>query len=202
MDVQTERLNIRPLVERDQAEFIRIRRASADHLRPWLPKQTESLEELFAQELAKNLDEGRHLRMGAELPEGRLVGFFNLSNIVRGVFQSAHASWSLSAETLGRGYATEGVRGLLDLAFSTERGLGLHRVEANIIPTNDRSLRLATRVGLRFEGRSERYLKIAGRWQDHIRYAKTVEEHEFRYLVPTQAGPEPTGDGPESTGDG
>jgi ribosomal-protein-alanine N-acetyltransferase len=182
IEVQTERLRLRPLTEADRAEFVRIRRVSEAHLKPWIPEQTETLDQIFSQELEKNGNPSRYLRMGGELSDGSLVGFFNLGEIVRGVFQSAYAGWSLSAASLGRGYATEGVRALLDLAFSVNQGLGLHRVEANIIPVNARSIRLASRLGMRFEGRSERYLKIAGRWQDHLRYAKTVEEHQLRYL--------------------
>jgi len=69
---------------------------------------------------------------------------------------------------------------MLDFAFSGI-GAGLHRVQANIIPSNLASLRLAERAGFRREGLAERYLNIAGEWQDHLMYAKTREEHSFRY---------------------
>ena len=63
----------------------------------------------------------------------------------------------------------------LGLRFAFE-GLGLHRVEANIIPDNRPSIALVKRHGFRKEGFSERYLKIAGSWRDHDRWALTVEE--------------------------
>jgi [ribosomal protein S5]-alanine N-acetyltransferase len=181
-EVRTERLTLRPLTEKDRSEFLRIHTVSADFFRPWFPVREESLEALFEKELAKNRGE-EHFRWAAELADGKLAGFFNLSNIVRGVFQNAYASWSVSVDAAGQGFATEGVHALLDLAFSEAEGLGLHRVQANIIPGNERSLRLARRVGLRKEGRAKRYLKIAGRWQDHWMYAKTVEEHSLKYLT-------------------
>ena len=73
---------------------------------------------------------------------------------------------------------------MLDIAFAAEpRGLGLHRVQANVIPANPASLRVAEKAGMRLEGTAKRYLEIAGVWQDHHMFAKTAEEHTFRYLT-------------------
>ena len=54
--------------------------------------------------------------------------------------------------------------------------LALHRLEANIQPSNIASIALVKSLGFRLEGYSPRYLKIAGAWQDHERYAITAEE--------------------------
>ncbi len=58
-------------------------------------------------------------------------------------------SWTLDAGQRGRGYATRAVRLLADYAFTE---LGLSRVQAHVEPGDDRSLRVATRAGLRREG--------------------------------------------------
>ena len=96
------------------------------------------------------------------------------------VFQNAYASWSVSADVAGSGLGTEGAQALLDLAFLPHpEGLGLHRVQANIIPANHASIRIAEKTGFRYEGLAKRYLKIGGHWQDHAMYAKLSDEHTF-----------------------
>jgi ribosomal-protein-alanine N-acetyltransferase len=53
-------------------------------------------------------------------------------------------------------------------------------VQISIIPRNTASRRVVEKLGIRDEGTAERYLEIAGVWEDHIRYAITVEEWEER----------------------
>ena len=74
-------------------------------------------------------------RLVGELPDGRIAGFFNLNEIVPGLFKCAYASWQINPEVARRGLATEGVGALLDLALADRGGAGLHRVQANVIPT-------------------------------------------------------------------
>ena len=57
---------------------------------------------------------------------------------------------------------------------------GLHRVMANHMPHNDRSSRVLERCGFVREGFAKAYLKIAGRWEDHVLTA----------LVKPSSGPE------------
>ena len=72
----------------------------------------------------------------------------------------------------------EAMRAMLDIAFAPEpEGLGLHRVQANIIPENAASLRVAEKLRMRREGMALRYLHIGGAWRDHIMFAITAEEH-------------------------
>jgi ribosomal-protein-alanine N-acetyltransferase len=102
-----------------------------------------------------------------------LLGVFNVSEIVRGVFQSAYLGYYALSPHQGQGYMAEGIALTLDVVFRTLR---LHRIEVNVQPTNARSIALARGAGFVREGFSQRYVKIAGRWRDHERWALLVED--------------------------
>jgi ribosomal-protein-alanine N-acetyltransferase len=102
-----------------------------------------------------------------------LVGRIQLSGISRGPFQNAYLGYFVSERHNGLGYATEAVRQAVDAAFGE---LGLHRVQAAVIPRNVASTRVLEKAGFREEGLAQRYLQIAGVWEDHKLYAVTVEE--------------------------
>ncbi len=111
------------------------------------------------------------------LEDGAIVGVFNLSQIFRRAFQSAYLGFYAGAPYAGRGYMREGMQLLLRHVFQT---LKLHRVEANAQPQNVRSIALIRRSGFHREGFSPRYLKVAGRWRDHQRWAITAEDWRRR----------------------
>lgn len=109
--------------------------------------------------------------------ENELAGVININEIVRGSFLSGYLGYYAFVPYQGRGYMTEGLQAVVARAF---RVLRLHRLEANIQPDNEPSLRLVQRLGFRQEGLSLRYLKVAGRWRDHERWALTAEEWSSR----------------------
>ena len=120
--------------------------------------------------LGKPSHEGRFVVLRGS---GDLVGVINVSEIVRGPFRSAYIGYYAFVPHAGRGYMTEGLTLALRWAF---RGLHLHRVEANIQPGNQASRALVRGLGFRREGFSRRYLKVAGRWRDHERWALVAED--------------------------
>jgi [ribosomal protein S5]-alanine N-acetyltransferase len=103
----------------------------------------------------------------------RIMGVSNLSQIFLGNLKSAYLGYWIGAPFAGQGYMTEALDLVLSYAFETLR---LHRVAANIQPENGDSKALVVRIGFRMEGFSPRYLKVAGRWQDHERWAIHREE--------------------------
>ncbi|MCY9658329.1 GNAT family N-acetyltransferase [Paenibacillus chondroitinus] len=99
------------------------------------------------------------------LYEDRVIGSISLSNIVRGAFQSCHLGYRMDGSLVNRGLMTEGVQAIIDYAFEV---VGLHRIEANIMPRNAASLRVVEKLGFYEEGLAFKYLKIHGVWEDHI----------------------------------
>ena len=181
--IQTDLVLLRTLCLEDRAEFVRIHEISRDHFGPWIPRlgQGQSMDDLFQAELVrgeKEAQQGTGIRLVAILPDGRMAGVFALSQIFRGAFQNAYVAWRVSVDQLGCGIATSSLVALLDLAFAPQpTGLGLHRVQANILPSNRASVRVAEKAGFRLEGEAKGYLKIDGRWQDHLMFAKLADEH-------------------------
>jgi ribosomal-protein-serine acetyltransferase len=77
----------------------------------------------------------------------RLVGTINLT--IDAFARSAEAGFWIDAAAEGRGYVTRALTAVLMHAF---HDLNLHRVEMRTLTTNDRSRRLAERLGFTLEG--------------------------------------------------
>lgn len=114
---------------------------------------------------------------GLFVPEGRFAGEVSLGSVVRGPFQMAYVGYWIDERHAGRGYVPEAVVLLLEFAFES---LGLHRVEAAIVPRNTASRRVAEKLGMRDEGIALGFLQIQGVYEDHVRYAMTAEEWRAR----------------------
>jgi [ribosomal protein S5]-alanine N-acetyltransferase len=124
-------------------------------------------------------------RAGTMLPfvilyGGRLVGQVNISNVVHGVLRSCTVGYWVDRDVAGRGIVPTALALLIDHCFGP---VGLHRVEVDIRPENEASLRVVEKLGLRREGYYERFLDIDGGWRDHIAFAITVEELHGRTML-------------------
>jgi ribosomal-protein-alanine N-acetyltransferase len=129
-------------------------------------------EEAYAAYLERSHRETNAFYLARRRDDDAIVGFLNISEIVRGRLQSGFLGYGAVAQFSGQGYLTEAMELLLKEAFTALR---LHRLEANIQPGNLSSIALAERCGFQYEGFSPRYLKIGGRWRDHERWAITRE---------------------------
>jgi ribosomal-protein-alanine N-acetyltransferase len=166
----SRRITLEAPSTRRRDEFLTaVARSRALH-RPWASPPSSS--KAFAQYLARSR-KPTHAGYWVRTESDELAGVINLSEIVRGSFRSAYLGYYAFVPYHGCGYMTLGLQAVIRRAF---RVLRLHRLEANIQPANVASRRLVRRLGFRREGLSPRYLKIAGRWRDHERWALTVED--------------------------
>ena len=168
------RVLVRPPTPADREAYLAAMRASRKLHRPWLaPVTAEAFDALLS-----HVDDERYEPMlVCRREDGAIVGFINISQIVRGSFQSAYLGYGAVAGYAGEGYMREGLELVLARAFTE---LGLHRLEANIQPGNQASIALVRGAGFVREGFSERYLKIGGRWRDHERWAIRAEQWRAR----------------------
>lgn len=159
-------------------------RENADHLRPWSPAAPPGQGPPTITELSRSVARYRHewkndaayvFVVVLREPSQSLVGRIALTSVVRGPFQNAHLGYWTAAAYQGRGLATEATALIVDFGFEV---LGLHRLEAAVMPHNRASRRILAKRGFREEGLAKRYLAIAGQWEDHILYGLTREEWE------------------------
>ena len=150
----------------DEAEFLsKARRSRALH-RPWAKPPTTHAQ--FRRFLEDARDERRRCWLVCVRATGEIAGVINVSEIVRGLFRSAYLGYYVFAGFERRGIMRAGLKAVVRHSFRIER---LHRLEANIQPTNRASRALAKSCGFVKEGYSRGYLKIGGRWRDHERWA-------------------------------
>ena len=169
--IETERLLLKTLGEEDAEAVAGYFFRNRDFLEEWEPKREASFYTAERQraELVYEqgeMDAGRMLKLWIYKKDGgKLIGSLAFSNIVKGAFLSCFLGYRLDGDEAGKGYMTEAIKGALDTVFGE---YGLHRIEANIMPKNIRSLRVVEKLGFQNEGYARKYLKINGVWEDHI----------------------------------
>ncbi len=94
-----------------------------------------------------------------------VIGKVNFFDIRRAALQSCVLGYQMAAEETNKGYITEALAEAIRHMFEVQK---LHRIEANIMPGNARSLRVVEKLGFQPEGIRKKYLKINGVWEDHI----------------------------------
>lgn len=172
--LERNRVYLRFPVQRDWRNWAALRAESRDFLAPWEPT--------WAYDALTRGAFRRRLKMyKAEMRQGItysflilrrvddvLLGGITLSNLRRGVAQTATLGYWIGVPHGNQGYMTDSLAAILEFAFSR---IGLHRVEAACLPANEASRRLLLRSGFREEGYAREYLRISGRWQDHQLFA-------------------------------
>ena len=170
--VETPRLVIRVPTAADAEEIARYYHDNRPHLEPFQPAWVRSLElpehwRLAAAEFGQRFAAGEEARFHFfDRADGKSVlGTATLGAITRGAAQSAVLGYGVAARAQGTGIAFEGVGAVVEFGFGE---LNLHRITANYMPHNRRSGALLRRLGFMVEGYARDYLRIAGRWEDHI----------------------------------
>ncbi len=101
------------------------------------------------------------------------IGTACFSHIELAPLACCRLGYRLDRDFGGCGYMTEALRFLVPKVFFFYR---LHRMEANILPENTRSLRLMERLGFVPEGMARGFAPIGGKYRDHLRYSMLEEE--------------------------
>lgn len=175
IELFTNRLFLRELTPEDAEMFCNFLLKNREHFADSGPAyndeytDTEFHRKQLERSQTESLD-GRHYKFGLfkETDKNNIIGTAALSNIVMGNFCSCFLGYRIDKGECSKGYATEALKEVVSFAFGK---LKLHRIEANIIPGNTASVRVAEKLGFVYEGASEKYLLINGKWQKHLHYA-------------------------------
>jgi ribosomal-protein-alanine N-acetyltransferase len=104
---------------------------------------------------------------------GEVAGRLTLNGVTRGALQSASIGYWISPSRQRRGLATAALGEAVTRAFGE---MGLHRLQAETLLHNTPSQQVLLRNGFRPYGVAPSYLRIAGRWQDHVLFHRLADQ--------------------------
>lgn len=127
------------------------------------------------QDYLKRHRRGEQYRFGifTEAAPTLLIGAINLTAVERAAFQNGRLGYSIDQQFRNCGIMTKNLQKVMRVAF---KELGLHRLEANIMPHNAASRRVLEKCGFQKIGYSPKYLQIQGVWRDHELYMALAAE--------------------------
>ena len=172
--LESGRVYLRAPQAGDWKAWAELRAESREFLVPWEPTWARDAltRQAYHRRLGYYASEWRqgsgHAFFVLRAADNQLLGGLSLLNVRRGVAQTASLGYWIGRPHAHQGYMTEAISGALDFAFAR---LGLHRVEAACLPHNGPSRGLLAKSGFREEGFARDYLKINGRWQDHVLFS-------------------------------
>ncbi|WP_068403027.1 GNAT family N-acetyltransferase [Kribbia dieselivorans] len=171
-----EPLVLRPLLNRDEAQFQHVRHVNAAWLTPWDATNPRPGEAISFRTMVRR--QAGEAKAGRTLPliitaQDRIVGQITASGITGGALWSASVGYWVVESVAGRGIMPTALAAVADHLMGT---CGLHRIEVNIRPENGPSLAVVRKLGFREEGVRRAFLHINGAWRDHRSFAVTTED--------------------------
>jgi ribosomal-protein-alanine N-acetyltransferase len=174
-ELATERLRLRAPAPRDAPALLAILgdpEVTRYHNVPTLatPADAQTLLERLEQRYAAR----ETIRWAIELVErNEMIGTVGL---LRFDFEQrrAEVGYEIARRWWGRGLAPEAAGAVVRYGFSV---LGLHRIEAGVLPGNDASVRVLQKLGFVDEGTRRDYLHVKGRFRT-FRWFSLLESDE------------------------
>lgn len=175
-----ERVLLKSADINDWRAWSQLRSISREYLTPWEPLwPTNAMSQNFFSNLQRR--QWREWRRGSGFAflifliegesTGPLIGGINVNDIEWGGFSKGTLGYWIGHPYAGKGYMTEAGKLVCDFAF---KKAGLRRLEASCLPHNVPSKKVLHNLGFIEEGFAKSYLRINGKWEDHILWGKTA----------------------------
>lgn len=176
--IKTQRTVIKLVTQDLAAQLFHYHLENKEHLRSWQPLRQDAFYQLsywkeYSAESEIEFADAKAVRLAAINPDiGDVIGICNFTGISRGAFQACFLGYSISSRYEGQGYMTEILESSINYMFDT---VGLNRIMASYMPKNKASGTVLRKLGFEREGYARNYLKIDGKWEDHILTSKVRE---------------------------
>lgn len=174
-EYSTERMNIRILSDEQAMLVLDFYNKNHEVFDKWEERHSENFFSLKYQEEMLRAEfqlflQGRHIRFYLFDKNNplRIIGSVSFSNIQQNADRCCKIGYKLIPGYWHKGFATEALSFLLPVIHKDCR---IHRIEADILPSNEASKKLASRLGFEYEGIARSSHCINGVWCDHERYA-------------------------------
>ena len=151
--------------------------SSLDDLRPWMDWADGDLEsvKMYADRCHQRWSAGLEWNFTI-LEEQEVVGCTSIHSY-DARYRKGQVGYWIRSDRAGRGYASEAVSALVAFGFED---LGLHRIELHCGVENDRSIRVAEKLGFEREGTMRHALRTSSRWYDAYLYALVATDTKPR----------------------
>ena len=186
LKIDTDRCYLRLPKAKDYIDWVNLRKGSETFLAPWEPDRDKNFYSmrLFKARLkwsSENFNKGKVIHTFIfKRKEDSLIGAITLDNLRGGVSQSCSIGYWIGEGYARNGYMSEVLSAMVFVAF---KDFDISRIEAATLPENVASRRLLEKLGFKYEGVAQSYLKIAGRWRNHVLYALIRDDRRGRNLV-------------------
>ena len=176
-EYETKRLELKILDPSHAAEALDFLSRNRDFFEPHEPSKPDNYYTKGYMETSMEYEYRLALRLTlirywVFLKGGGIIGTVAVTDIRKGATSGCRIGYRFDKEHLHQGFATETLTALIPELFSS---LGMHRIEASVMPQNTDSVRLLERLGFEYEGVARSSVCICGRWEDHARYALVNE---------------------------
>jgi ribosomal-protein-serine acetyltransferase len=176
VELRDRELDLRPLRAADAFSLFRLIDDERVRLGRWLPWVEETRTERDSARFIADATEERRRRRSLVLAvgvEGVLLGTIGL-HYVEWFDRSAELGYWIASSVEGRGYVTRAAKLVVGFAFGT---VGLHRIVVRCAVGNDRSCRVAERLGMQREGLLREAHYVGGKFLDQHLYSLLRHEH-------------------------